>query len=391
MDVNFTLTGLVDVIGLVQGVVLGTVFLVRGRRHQSFVFLGLFLIGYAGSLVAITLDEWGLRENRPALLFMPLNFYFSSAPALYLYVRSLTKGVPFKIVVTHLWPALVEFAVFTVLFLLPENLKLELSSYTGFQGFLLLYHVGAIVYSVVYLLKVFYLARTHNVQIEAYYSNVEGRLLTWIQWIAGYILATMVVLLLLLLFKWHEIYPNLLFWLSLINVTFIYAVAISGLSQIRITLPEDIEEEDSNAQIPRLAPYQTKVAHSNLAADTIQTIAFGDAEELQQISIRIRDEAYYRNPGLTLGKLAGKLHYSQRRLSNLINDVSGTNFSAFIHRFRVEAAQALLRDPDYAHYTMTAIAEEVGFSSKATFYAVFKRSTGSTPLQFQRAGQLDRV
>ena len=48
-------------------------------------------------------------------------------------------------------------------------------------------------------------------------------------------------------------------------------------------------------------------------------------------------------------------------------------------------------DPAYAHYTMTAIADEVGFSSKATFYAVFKQDTGTTPLRFQREKQLDAV
>ena len=391
MSIDFTFTGLVDIIGLVQGVVLGAVFMFRGRRHQSFIFLGLFLLGYGGSLAAIALDEWGIREQQPALLFMPLNFYFSTAPALYLYVRSLTKGLPGRIIVAHMWPAVVEFAVFAALFLLPNTVKVTLSENEGFQIFLWIYHIGAMVYSMVYLIKVFYLARTHDVQIKAYYSNLEGKLLTWIQWIAGYIVVTMLVLFLLILLNLHETFPNLIFWLSLINVTFIYTVAITGLSQIRVVLPEDIDDEGGNAQIPRMAPYQVRVVHPELAAEKTQTVLFGDAEELHQISMRIRDREYYRDAGLTLGTLAKRLHYSQRRLSNLINDAAGTNFSAYIHRFRVEAAMKLLLDADYANYTMTAIADEVGFSSKATFYAVFKKHTGTTPLQYQRERQLTGV
>ena len=388
MNIDFTFTGLVDIIGLVQGVVLGAVFMFRGRRHQSFTFLGLFLLGYGGSLAAIALDEWGIREQQPALLFMPLNFYFSTAPALYLYVRSLTKGLPGRIIVAHMWPAVVEFAVFGALFLLPTGIKISLSEHDSFQVFLWIYHLGAMIYSLVYLVKVFYLARTHDVQIKAYYSNLEGKLLTWIQWIAGYIVVTIIVLFLLILFNLHAAYPNLIFWLSLINVTFIYTVAITGLSQIRVVLPEDIDDEGGNAQIPRMAPYQMKVAHSEPGTAKTHSLAFGDKEELHQISMRIRDREYYRDAGLTLGTLAKRLHYSQRRLSNLINDAAGTNFSAYIHQFRVEAAKELLLDPDYANYTMTAIADEVGFSSKATFYAVFKKNTGTTPLQYQREGQL---
>ena len=391
MNIDFTLTGLVDIIGLVQGVVLGVVFMVRGRRHQSFVFLGLFLLGYGGSLAAIALDEWGILEGRPDLLFMPFNFYFSTASALYLYVRSLTKGLPTKFIAYHMWPAVVEFAVFTALFFLPNSIKVDLSENQGFSVFLLIYQIGAVVYSIVYLLKVFHLARTHNLQIIAYYSNIEDKLLTWVQWIAGYIIITLIVLLLLVFLNVPENYPNIVLWLSLINVAFIYAVAISGLSQIRVVLPEDIEDEDGNAQIPKMMPYQTKRVEVPSATSTVPLLDFNDQEELRQISTRIRDRQYYRDRSLTLGALAKRLHYSQRRLSRLINEASGTNFSSFIHQFRLEAAKELLVDPNYAHYTMTAIADEVGFSSKATFYAVFKQATGTTPLRFQREKQLETV
>ena len=393
LDINFTLTGLVDIIGLVQGVVLGTVFMVRGRRHQSFVFLGLFMVGYAGSLAAIALDEWGILEGRPDLLFMPFNFYFSTAPALYLYVRSLTKGMSIKSIAQHMWPALVEFAVFSALFLLPDSIKIQLDAHPGFGVFLLLYQLGAVAYSIVYLIRVFYLARTHNLHIVAYYSNAEDKLLTWIQWIAGYVIVTLLVLLALILIDVPTRYPNLIFWLSFINVAFIYAVAITGLSQIRMVAPEDIEEEGGNAQIPDMRPYTVKRLDPSANQGTTATpvLQFDERDELRQIGGRINDREYYRDSGLTLGGLAQKLHYSQRRLSRLINEVSGTNFSAYIHQFRVAHAKRLLLDPAFANYTMTAIAEEVGFSSKATFYAVFKQSTGTTPLKFQRSSWLSEV
>ena len=92
----------------------------------------------------------------------------------------------------------------------------------------------------------------------------------------------------------------------------------------------------------------------------------------------------FKNPKLHLALLAKELNISQRKLSTLINENAQLNFNQFINQYRIEEAKQLLVDENFAHLNMVGIAYEVGFNSKATFYAVFKKMTGTTPIKFQK-------
>jgi AraC-like DNA-binding protein len=55
----------------------------------------------------------------------------------------------------------------------------------------------------------------------------------------------------------------------------------------------------------------------------------------------------------------------------------------------VEEAKRRLLDPAKKHYSVLAIAEEVGFSSKSTFNSVFKKHVRMTPSEFRKASQVN--
>jgi AraC-like DNA-binding protein len=52
----------------------------------------------------------------------------------------------------------------------------------------------------------------------------------------------------------------------------------------------------------------------------------------------------------------------------------------FINTYRVEEAKKRLIDPAKKHYSILAIAEEVGFNSKSAFNLVFKKYTTHDPI-----------
>ncbi len=56
---------------------------------------------------------------------------------------------------------------------------------------------------------------------------------------------------------------------------------------------------------------------------------------------------------------------------------------------RVEQAKTLLLDPEYENYTITSIGLESGFNSKSTFYTVFKKYSGSTPVEFKNKSRVE--
>jgi AraC-like DNA-binding protein len=88
---------------------------------------------------------------------------------------------------------------------------------------------------------------------------------------------------------------------------------------------------------------------------------------------------------LTVQKLAEKLAIPPQHLSQTINERLGQTFSDFINSYRVEEAKRKLLDPSRKHYSVLAIAEEVGFNSKSSFNAVFKKHVNMTPSEFRRA------
>lgn len=95
-------------------------------------------------------------------------------------------------------------------------------------------------------------------------------------------------------------------------------------------------------------------------------------------------EKPYLIPALTLEKLAGQLHLPPRTLSNMINRHFNCNFFEFVNHYRIEEAKRLLVDPQAVDMSMMDLMFEVGFNSKATFNALFKKKVGMTPSEFRK-------
>ena len=72
-------------------------------------------------------------------------------------------------------------------------------------------------------------------------------------------------------------------------------------------------------------------------------------------------------------------------LSQIINEKLNCNFLDFINGYRIDDAKDKLLDENYEHFTILAIAYEVGFNSKSAFYTAFKKNTNSTPSQYRKS------
>ena len=59
-------------------------------------------------------------------------------------------------------------------------------------------------------------------------------------------------------------------------------------------------------------------------------------------------------------------------------------FSSFINKYRIEDAKKLIVDTKHSHLTFEAIANAVGFNSKASFNAAFKKFTETTPSLYKK-------
>ena len=78
------------------------------------------------------------------------------------------------------------------------------------------------------------------------------------------------------------------------------------------------------------------------------------------------------------------LHIPKHHLTEVLNTAIGKNFFQFVNAYRVEAVKAALSKKDNL-YSIEAIGYDCGFSSKSSFFTVFKKMTGMTPLQYRQS------
>jgi AraC-like DNA-binding protein len=136
---------------------------------------------------------------------------------------------------------------------------------------------------------------------------------------------------------------------------------VSGPAVRRRTNPQDASEAAAGAASPEAAS----------TLDSIEAFMTGHRPFL-------RSE-------LTLAELALQFGLPPRRLSQLVNQGRGRNFADWVNHYRIEEAKRLLADPASGIRSVLDAMYAAGFSSKSSFNALFKASTGVTPTEFMRA------
>ena len=370
MDINYNVVSIIDILGFVQGILFGILLILGNRKSRPSWLLGVFLITYSIEVGESILNDTNILQQKPELLFLPLNFYFLSLPVFYLYAKSLTSSFSLRKHLSTLIPGGIEFLFFLSLFLLPSVQKQNILADPSTAIYFNIYIYSGLAYSMFYAYKTIKLINHHQKSVLNYFSNLEQQQLKWVKVVAVFILV--------FYSTWftHGFIPENLFHkyiyplIGAVNVLFIYWVGISGLRQPKINMISDSPKEalTKNSEKPHL------VKSTNIKEDQtyIQLVEWMEKKEL------------YKEPDLTLPTLAEQLNVTRRSLSQLINQKTNSNFNRFINQYRVEAAKKILTDPKYDHLNMLGIAFEVGFNSKATFFAVFKHIEGVSPGAYKK-------
>lgn len=103
----------------------------------------------------------------------------------------------------------------------------------------------------------------------------------------------------------------------------------------------------------------------------------------QKLEHLMKTEEVFTNKNFKVSDLAALVNTTEKELSIYIYESFEMSFSEYINQFRIEKVKTLLKTEDQKKYTLLAIAEDAGFSSKSSFNAVFKKITGLTPTQYK--------
>ena len=131
---------------------------------------------------------------------------------------------------------------------------------------------------------------------------------------------------------------------------------------------------------------QVYVALFRVNGGKVERLTEEECKELhKKLVAYVEKEKPYINPDLKMGDLASALDTSSHSLSYLLNQYLNQSYYDFINEYRVTQFKKMVADSQYSRYTLTALAELCGFSSRASFFRSFKKSTGVTPNEYIRS------
>ncbi|HEV7309204.1 AraC family transcriptional regulator [Ensifer sp.] len=137
------------------------------------------------------------------------------------------------------------------------------------------------------------------------------------------------------------------------------------------SIPDEVTANDRSAGAATIAADVTPIA----AAPNDD-----DHSVLAAIDRTMRENKLYRDPDLTLGRLARRLAMPARQISGAISRASSGNVSQVVNGYRIREAERLLKETDL---TVTAVMFECGFQTKSNFNREFLRITGMNPRAYR--------
>lgn len=406
-----------------QSVALSLLLFMNGRktRSHSRIVMALFQLIcalYFGFNFLYAIRNFEIIVN---LYFLVLPVILLFLPLFYFYLLSVTTP-DFGFKKKQLWhflPALLILLANLPFLFIPGTDRLayisnsyDPSAYSPFLLYLtVVYMVG--IYGLLSLQLIFYIYQAvklyhrHRHYIENHYSFTENISLNWIVALTICLVLFFISNQMLYLFGFDRSYfPSVLYNVAMLGIGLFlgyYAlgqkdlkvseVELSGSfhkkkganNQPSISMPDAVDVTlvpDSDANAERLESAEMidsssaeKYAGSTLS-DEHKSLLVSRLDELMAA------EKIFVNDKLSVEDVAIRLGTNSKYVSQVINEKYERSFYNFINAYRVEEAQKLLLSGGLEKYSMLGIAQMVGFRSKSSFNAYFKRITGLTPSEF---------
>jgi AraC-like DNA-binding protein len=296
------------------------------------------------------------------------NSFLLFNPAFYLYLTSLTNK-SFKlrwIQLLHLVPFMFfEIGAYVIQETISVNSFLKTDTTLGFR---LAFGMATILSWAVY--NSFSLVRVirHRKNLENEFSTIESnKSLGWLLFISifynTYCITAFIIGATVVFQGSNLLVPHIFNYSALLFL--IYAFGFYGLWQQAIYTKTTVEE----------MPVRYK--NSVLASRKKKEIKNRIIQYFESVKPYLQSE-------LSMDILSTELNVPKHQLTEVLNTGIGRNFFQFVNGYRVEAVKVMLADKKNK-FSIEAIGYECGFSSKSSFFTVFKNLTGQTPLEYKNS------
>ena len=295
---------------------------------------------------------------------------FVIPPLVYIYIKSIflkSKNLIKKNLI-HFVPFLIYLCAYSI----PSSLGSESLHIKLIQDHIELAlekDIFGIIYFVLSL-RLFYRMKS---AMKKNYARITERDFLWIE---KFLYSFLIVLFVDLLITISELsFGYDVFWDSYITAVAL-VVSISylgyyGLTQSTIFLPEflidnHVDQSEDNEPLNFVIKEEER------------------GELMQKFQELMESEKLYLSPEVNLRELSEKMKITERKLSAFFSEVLKSNFYDSINSFRVNEAKKRLKSDAVQSHSIVGIGLSCGFKSKSSFYRIFKKHTGLSPLIYRK-------
>lgn len=335
-------------------------FTVSTKNKLSNRLFGMYLLVIAFDLIGFFTNK---TFDYPNLHILKTSSSLLQLPLFYLYVLSACY-INFRITIKHIIHALL-FVFFLFLF---KITKFSNQSYSLFEV------IGEIQYFA-YIIAIFIVLKKYKTVYLENYSKANYAVYKWLFQITLFsCFAHSFVIV-----RWYL--SSSKYTSYILNINFIISISVL-LITVFFVLKALYQPELFTGVNINLEPIKSSIK-KNVNQKNIQKNGL-ENEYLKKLTSFMEENKPYLDFELTLQKLALQTDIPEKELSLLINHYLGKHFFDFINEYRINEAKVILANPDEMEVTILEILYQVGFNSKSTFYAAFKKVTNKTPTQYRK-------
>ncbi len=339
----------------------GLLTLFQNRKKTLALYFLLFYLGHASYAVKNQLSGTSYSMHAPlSWVFFPITLLLITGPSLYLYFRQYLSGaIPWeRRNFWHFLPALLSIVLQAIFFFGPESWR-DFARYNNYD------HYPGLAEQLVFVVSGIYYWRL-TAQLLTSGEKVDG---TRRRWLRSLLIFQMLFVAL---------------WGLMITVNFIfYSLMSTSLDFHIIWLSVALFSLWGSYWIL----FKREVVFPNESKKEIR-LASAEVEALKErLETVMKEQKPYLQSNLTLQGLAQVLGIKEKELSELLNAGFSSNFYNYINEYRIEEVKKLLLDPEKQHLSNYGIAQEAGFSSKSSFFGLFKKHLGMTPGAYKKQFQ----
>jgi AraC-like DNA-binding protein len=361
-------------LGFAQGLFL-VFFLLNKKRHEGISIVYLVLLLFVASLLFLTAALHQTRQTKLLIIFGPFFFplVLSVGPLLYLYIKATVEEdyKPKIIDIFYFFPTLFAFFFLVRIYFFPSDEQVRfIESFYSHDVSLpeTLFRYFDIAYRATFVILSIKLLTDYREKLKEEFSGLEKIDYGWLKQLLIIYLVSIFVLLLVTVMNLDNDY-RIVIATYLAIIMYVIGYKITTDTERR-PAAQGKSDERAKAKYEKTSLSQDdKILLKNRLVD------------------KVEKNRLYTDPELTLQKLADEIGATRNQVSQIINEQFGKNFYEFINGYRIELAKRLLVSEEYKTESILSIAFEVGFQSKSTFNAVFKKLTNQTPSQFRKKKQ----